>query len=60
MSPPAEDVRRRTGEEIKRDYRINGLAVTGRAADKPATMGLTEDEIFGLFDIRSRPKRHAG
>ncbi|MBX9625511.1 MAG: ATP-dependent helicase, partial [Gemmataceae bacterium] len=30
------------------------------AADKPATMGLTEDEIFGLFDIRSRPKRHAG
>lgn len=30
------------------------------AADKPATMGLTEDDIFGLFDIRSRPKRHAG
>jgi len=25
-------------------------------ADKPATMGLTEDEIFGLFDIRARPK----
>ena len=26
-------------------------------ADKPATMGLTEDEIFGLFDITARPKR---
>ncbi len=25
-------------------------------ADKPTTMGLTEDEIFGLFDIRARPK----
>src|SRR4029079_5291169 len=24
---------------------------------KPATMGLTEDEIFGLFDISARPKR---
>jgi SNF2 family DNA or RNA helicase len=26
-------------------------------ADKPATLGLSEDEIFGLFDIRARPKR---
>jgi SNF2 family DNA or RNA helicase len=26
-------------------------------ADKPAALGLTEDEIFGLFDIRARPKR---
>ena len=26
-------------------------------ADKPATIGLSEDEIFGLFDIQSRPKR---
>jgi SNF2 family DNA or RNA helicase len=26
-------------------------------ADKPATLGLTEDEIFGLFDINARPKR---
>jgi SNF2 family DNA or RNA helicase len=25
----------------------------------PARLGLTEDEIFGLFDIRSRPKRAA-
>jgi SNF2 family DNA or RNA helicase len=25
-------------------------------ADKPATLGLSEDEIFGLFDIRARPK----
>jgi SNF2 family DNA or RNA helicase len=25
----------------------------------PAPMGLTEDEIFGLFDIRARPKRAA-
>jgi SNF2 family DNA or RNA helicase len=29
-------------------------------ADKPAAMGLTEDEVFGLFDIQSRPKRAAG
>src|SRR3954471_16575874 len=26
-------------------------------ADKPAAMGLTEDELFGLFDIRARPRR---
>ncbi|MCU0706314.1 MAG: DEAD/DEAH box helicase [Fimbriiglobus sp.] len=26
-------------------------------AEKPAAMGLSEDEIFGLFDIRNRPKR---
>lgn len=25
-------------------------------SDKPTTMGLTEDEIFGLFDIKARPK----
>jgi SNF2 family DNA or RNA helicase len=29
-------------------------------ADKPATMGLSEDEIFGLFDIRARPKKGHG
>jgi SNF2 family DNA or RNA helicase len=28
-------------------------------ADKPAAMGLTEDEVFGLFDIQARPKRAA-
>ena len=28
-------------------------------AEKPATMGLSEEEIFGLFDIRNRPKRAA-
>ena len=27
------------------------------AADKPAAMGLTEDEIFGLFDLKARRKR---
>jgi SNF2 family DNA or RNA helicase len=27
------------------------------AADKPANIGLTEEEIFGLFDIAARPKR---
>ncbi|MFO0803200.1 MAG: DEAD/DEAH box helicase [Gemmataceae bacterium] len=26
-------------------------------AEKPAAMGLSEDEIFGLFDIKARPKR---
>lgn len=26
-------------------------------AEKPATMGLTEEEIFSLFDIKARPKR---
>jgi SNF2 family DNA or RNA helicase len=29
-------------------------------ADKPSTMGLTEEEIFGLFDIKARPRKHAG
>lgn len=28
-------------------------------ADKPAALGLSEDEIFGLFDIKARPKRSA-
>ena len=28
-------------------------------ADKPSALGLSEDEIFGLFDIRARPKRAA-
>ena len=28
-------------------------------AEKPAALGLSEDEIFGLFDIRNRPKRAA-
>ena len=28
-------------------------------AEKPAAMGLSEDEIFGLFDIRNRPRREA-
>lgn len=28
-------------------------------ADKPASLGLSEDEIFGLFDIAARPKRAA-
>lgn len=26
-------------------------------ADKPSALGLSEDEIFSLFDIRARPKR---
>ncbi|MBP3959702.1 DEAD/DEAH box helicase [Gemmata sp. G18] len=26
-------------------------------AEKPASLGLNEDEIFGLFDIKARPKR---
>ncbi len=26
-------------------------------ADKPANLGLTEDDVFGLYDIRVRPKR---
>jgi SNF2 family DNA or RNA helicase len=29
-------------------------------ADKPSTMGLTEEEIFGLFDIKARPRKHTG
>jgi len=29
-------------------------------ADKPASLGLDEGEIFGLFDIQARPKRAAG
>jgi SNF2 family DNA or RNA helicase len=27
-------------------------------ADEPTALGLSEDEIFGLFDIKARPKRH--
>lgn len=26
-------------------------------AEKPATLGLSEEDIFGLFDIKARPKR---
>ena len=28
-------------------------------AEKPSRVGLSEDEIFGLFDLRARPKRAA-
>jgi SNF2 family DNA or RNA helicase len=28
-------------------------------AEKPATMGLSEDEVFGLFDIQARPRRES-
>ena len=28
-------------------------------SDKPAQLGLSEEEIFGLFDIAARPKRAA-
>ena len=40
---------------------LGGLALAHllSQADKPAAMGLSEDEIFGLFDIRARPKRAA-
>jgi SNF2 family DNA or RNA helicase len=27
-------------------------------ADKPETLGLSEDDIFGLFDLKARPKKH--
>jgi SNF2 family DNA or RNA helicase len=27
-------------------------------ADKPSRFGLTEEEIFSLFDIKVRPRRH--
>jgi SNF2 family DNA or RNA helicase len=27
-------------------------------SDKPAAIGLTEDEIFGLFDLKARPRRN--
>ena len=26
-------------------------------SDKPTALGLSEDEIFGLFDIRTRPRK---
>ena len=29
-------------------------------AEKPSRQGLSEDEIFGLFDLKARPKRAAG
>jgi SNF2 family DNA or RNA helicase len=29
-------------------------------ADKPESRGLTEDEIFGLFDIKARPRKGSG
>ena len=41
--------------EAKRKVFLDLMA----AADKPTTMGLTEDEIFGLFDLKARPKRGA-
>ncbi len=39
--------------EVKRQL-FNDLIAQ---ADKPESRGLTEDEIFGLFDIKARPKR---
>jgi len=34
-------------------------AKSSHPADPPPRMGLTEEEIFGLFDIQARPKRIA-
>ncbi|MGL6097798.1 MAG: DEAD/DEAH box helicase [Fimbriiglobus sp.] len=42
--------------EVKRKVFTDMIA----NADKPSSMGLNEDEIFGLFDINARPKRAAG
>lgn len=39
--------------EAKREVFNNLIA----QADKPESRGLSEDEIFGLFDIKARPKR---
>src|SRR5205814_3064397 len=51
----ADTIERRVADilEAKRKLFNDLLA----QADKPAAMGLTEDEIFGLFDITARPRR---
>jgi SNF2 family DNA or RNA helicase len=42
--------------ESKRKIFLDLLA----QADKPSRFGLTEEEIFSLFDIKARPRRHPG
>jgi SNF2 family DNA or RNA helicase len=50
-----DTIERRIADILERKRKVFNELLAN--ADKPATMGLTEDEIFGLFDIGVRPKR---
>jgi SNF2 family DNA or RNA helicase len=51
----AETIEKRVADVLEAKRKVfNDLLA---AADKPAAMGLSEDEIFGLFDIKARPRR---
>jgi len=52
-----DTIERRIADTLDRKRRMFEDLLSN--ADKPATMGLTEDEIFGLFAIRARPRRAA-
>jgi SNF2 family DNA or RNA helicase len=54
----ADTIERRIADILEQKRKVfNDLLAQ---ADKPATLGLSEDEIFGLFDIRARPKKGHG
>ncbi len=48
----------RIAEILERKRRL--FAELIEQSGPPATLGLTEDDVFGLFDIKNRPKRVAG
>ena len=50
-----DTIERRIADILERKRKVFNELLAN--ADKPPTMGLTEDEIFGLFDIRVRPRR---
>jgi SNF2 family DNA or RNA helicase len=50
-----DTIERRIADILERKRKVFNELLAN--SDKPATMGLTEDEIFGLFDIRVRPRR---
>src|SRR5262249_40639794 len=50
-------IENRTAEVLEHKRQLFNEVLTQNGP--PTRLGLTEDEIFGLFDIRSRPKRAA-
>jgi SNF2 family DNA or RNA helicase len=50
-----DTIEQRIAEVLERKRQVFNELLAN--ADKPPTLGLTEDEIFGLFDIRARPRR---
>ena len=52
-----DTIERRIADVLERKRQVFNELLAN--ADKPTALGLSEDEIFGLFDIKARPKHKA-